>query len=93
MLDNPLHDTKVVHHLHKGNKKDDSTQNTGEEPVLFDHGLLIEKEDSTDLGLFQKVRGEEGEPLEDFETSVGLEDEKGDGLLEKKTDDDRLPGG
>jgi hypothetical protein len=24
MLDNPLHDAEVVHHLHKGNEEDDS---------------------------------------------------------------------
>lgn len=55
MLNDPLHDTEVVHHLHEGNEKDDSTQNTGEEPVLLDDGLLIEEEDGPDFGLVQKV--------------------------------------
>ena len=92
MLDDPLHDTEVVHHLHKGNEEDDGSQDTGEEPVLGDDGILIEEEDGTDFGLLQEVSGEEGEPLEDLEPSTGLEDKEGDGLLEEKSDDDRLPG-
>ena len=91
MLDDPLHDTKVVHHLHKGNEEDDGSQNASEEPVLGDDRVLIEEENGTDFGLLQKVSGEECEPLEDLETSIGLEDEEGDGLLEEESDDDRLP--
>lgn len=86
VLDDPLHDTEVIHHLHEGNEEDDSRQNTSEEPVPCDDGVLIEEEDGTDFGLLQEVGGEEGEPLEDLETSVGLEDEEGDGLLEEETD-------
>jgi hypothetical protein len=93
VLDDPLHDAEVVHHLHKSNEEDDSTQNTGKEPVLVDDGLPIEEEDGTDFGLVQEVRGEEGEPPENLETCVGLEDEEGDGLLEEETDDDRGPVG
>ena len=93
MPNDPLHDTEVVHHLHEGNEEDDSSQDTSEEPVLGDHGLLIEEEDGTDFGLLQKVGSEEGEPLENLETSIGFEDEEGDGLLEEETDDDRLPTG
>ena len=91
MLNDPLHDTEVVHHLHKGNEEDDGGQNASEEPVLGDDGVLIKEEDGTDFGLLQKVSGEEREPLEDLETSTGLEDEEGDGLLEEQSDDDRLP--
>jgi hypothetical protein len=77
--------------LHKGNEEDDSSQNTGEEPVLVYDGLHIEEEDGTNFGLLQEVGGEEGDPPEDLETSVGLENEEGDGLLEEETDDDRWP--
>lgn len=91
MLDDPLHHTEVVHHLHKGNEEDDGSQNASEEPVFGDDGILIKEEDGTDFGLLQKVGGEEGEPLEDLETSVGLENEESDGLLEEESDDDRLP--
>ena len=90
MLDDPLHDTEVVHHLHKGNEEDDSTQNANKEPVLVD-GIFIEEESGTDFGLVQEVGGEEGDPPENFETGVGLEDEEGDGLLEEETDDNRRP--
>jgi hypothetical protein len=83
ILKEPLHDTKVVHHLHKGDEKDDGTQNVGEEPALIDNGILIEEEDGTDSGLLQEVRGEESKPPEEFETSASLKDEEGDCLLEK----------
>ena len=91
MFNDPLHDTEVVHHLHKGNEENDSSQNTGEEPVLVDDGLLVEKEDGTDFGLLQEVGGEESDPTEYFETSAGFENEEGDGLLKEETDDDRWP--
>jgi len=91
MPDNPLHDAEVVHHLHKGNEEDDSTQNASKEPVLGDDGVLIKEENGTDFGFVQEVGGEEGEPLEDLETCVRLEDEEGDGLLEEETDDNRRP--
>ena len=90
MLYDPLHDTKVVQHLYEGNEKDDSAQNTSEEPVLID-GVLVEEESCTNLGLPQEVGGEESKPLEDAEASIGLENEKGDGLLEEQTNNDCLP--
>ena len=90
MLDDPLHDTKVVHHLYKGDEEDDSAKNIDEEPVLVD-GVLIEEEGCTDLGLLQEVRDEKRKPLEEFEAGISLKDEEGDSLLEKETDNDRLP--
>ena len=92
MLDDPLHDAKVVHHLDKGDEEDDSSQNVGEEPLLLEDGFLIEEEGGTNFGLFQEVGSEEGDPFENLETSVGLEDEEGDGLLEEETNQDRSPG-
>ena len=91
MFNDPLHDAKVVHHLHKGDEEYDSAQNAGKEPAFGDHGILIEEEDGADTGFLQKVGCEESEPLEDLKSGIGLEDEEGDGLLEEKTDDDRLP--
>ena len=72
VLNDPLHDTEVVHHLNKGDEEDDSTQNIGEEPTLIGNSVLIEEEDGADLGFLQEVGGEEGEPLEDIEASTGL---------------------
>ena len=92
MLDNPLHDTEIVHHLDKGNEEDDSSQNSGKEPVLGDDRILIEEENGTDFGLLQEVGGEEGDPFENFETSIRFEDEESNGLLEEETDHDRGPG-
>ena len=91
VFDDPLHDAEVVHHLHKGNEEDDCAQNSGKEPVPREDDVLIEEENGADLGLFQKVGGEEGEPSENFETSAGLEDKEGDGLLGEETDDDGWP--
>ena len=91
MFNDPLHDAKVVHHLHKSNEEDDGTQDAGEEPALVDNGVLIEEKDGADLGLLQEVQGEESQPPEDFEAGISLEDKESDGLLEKETDDDRLP--
>ena len=93
VFDDPLHDAKVVHHLNEGNEEDDSTQDTGEEPAFVYNGILIEEEDSTDVGLLQEVGCEESEPLENLEASIGLEDEEGDGLLEEETNNNRLPTG
>ena len=76
--------------MYEGNEKDDSAQNTSEEPVFID-GVLVEEEGRTDLGLPQEVGGEESEPLEDAEASIGLKDEKGDGLLEEETNNYCLP--
>ena len=90
MFNDPLHHTKVVHHLHKGNEEDDGTQNASEEPALVD-GVLIEEENGTDSGFLQEIGGEESEPPEYAETRIGLENEESDSLLEKETDDDRLP--
>lgn len=92
VLDDPLHDTEVVHHLYKGNEEDDSTQNDGKEPVLVGDGILIEEENSTNCGLLQEVGCKESDPFEDFESSAGFKDEEGDGLLEEQTDNDRGPG-
>jgi hypothetical protein len=91
MLNDPLHDTKVVHHLHKGDEKYDSAQNVGKEPGFVDHCILIEKEDGTDVGFLQEVGCEESKPLKNLETGIGLEDEEGDDLLEEETNNDRLP--
>ena len=91
MFNDPLHDTEVVHHLDKSNEEDNGGQNTSKEPVLVDDGLLIEKEDGTNFGLLQEVGGKESNPPEYFETSIGLENEEGDGLLEEETDNDRWP--
>ena len=91
VLNDPLHDAEVIHHLHKGDEEDDGTQNTSKKPVLVDDGLPVEEEDGANFGLIQEVGGEEGDPSENLETSVGLEDEEGDGLLEEETNDDRRP--
>ena len=91
MFDDPLHDTEVVHHLHKGDEEDDGSQNIGKEPLLFEDGIRVEEENGTDSGFLQEVGGEESNPLEDLETSVRLEDEEGDGLLEEETDNNRWP--
>ena len=90
MFDDPLHYTEVVHHLHKRDEKDDCTQDVGEEPAFVD-GLFVEEEGCTDSRFLQEVGGEESKPSEEFEASIGLENEEGDGLLEKETDYDRLP--
>lgn len=90
MFNKPLHNTKVVQHLNKCNEENNGAQNAGEEPALVD-GLLIKEESCTDSGFPQEVGGEKSEPLEDAEASVGLEDEEGNRLLEKETNDDRLP--
>lgn len=87
----PLHDTEVVHHLHECNEKDDGAQNVGEEPGFIDDGVLIEEEDGADMGFLQEVGCKESKPLENLEASIALEDEEGDGLLEKETNNDRLP--
>ena len=50
MLNEPLHDTQVVHHLHECNEEDDCAQNVGEEPELVEDGVLIEEENSPDPG-------------------------------------------
>ena len=86
MLRNPLHDTKVLHHLHKCDEEDDGGQNAGEEPAC----LLVE-EGCTDSGFLQEVRGEESKPSEEFKANTGFEGKDGDSLLEKETDNDRLP--
>ena len=91
MFDDPLHDAEVIHHLHKGDEKDDSSQNSGKEPVFRDDGFHIEEENGADLGLCQKVGGEESQPLENFETGVGFEDKERDRLLGKEADDDCWP--
>ena len=90
VLDDPLHDTKVVHHLHKGNEEDDGTQNASEKPALID-GVLVKEKDGTDSGFLQEVVCEGTDPPENCESSIGLEDEKGNGLLEKETNNDCLP--
>lgn len=91
MLDDPLHDTKVVHHLHEGNEEYDGTQHTGKEPVFRNNGLFIEEENGTNLRLLQEIGGEESEPLENLEASIGLKDKQGNGLLEEKANDDSWP--
>ena len=55
MLNEPLHDTKVEHHLHEGNEENYGAQNTSEEPGLCDDGVLIEKEDGANSGFLQEV--------------------------------------
>ena len=91
VFNNPLHDAKVVHHLHKGDEEYDSAQDTSEEPGFVYHGILVEEEDGTDLRFLQEVRCEESDPLEDLKSGIGLEYEEGDGLLEEKADNDRSP--
>ena len=91
ILDYPLHDTQVEHHLHEGNEEDYGSQNVGEKPLLIDDGVFIEEEYGTGSGLLQKVRSQERKPLEDFEAGVGLEDKEGNGLLEEETDNDGSP--
>lgn len=91
MLNDPLHDPKVVQHLNEGDEENDGTQNTGEEPVFGDYGVLVKEENCTDVGLLQEIRGKESKPLENLEASIRLENEKGDSLLEEETNDDCLP--
>ena len=91
MLNDPLHDTEIVHHLHKSDEENDSTQDTSEEPAFVDYGVLIEEEDGADVGFLQEVGCEESKPLEDLEAGIGLENEEGDCLLKEETDNDRLP--
>ena len=91
MPEDPLHDTQVVHHLHKGNEVDNGGQNVGKKPGLVYDGVFIKEEYGANSGLLQKVRGQERNPSEDFESGVGLKDKEGNGLLEEETDNDRSP--
>jgi hypothetical protein len=77
--------------LYEGDEEDYGSQNVGEKPLLIDDGVLIEEECSTGSGLLQKIRGQEGKPLKDFEAGVSLKDKEGNSLLEEETDDDRSP--
>lgn len=91
VLDDPLHDAKVVHHLHEGDEEYNCTQNTGKEPVFRNNGVFIKEENGADLRLLQEIGGEESEPPENLEASIGLEDKQSNGLLEEKANDDSLP--
>lgn len=109
LLDQPLHDTKllkrlmsltssnpacksthVVHHLDESNEEDDRGQSVDEEPVHVDD-ILAEEECSTGIGLFKEVGSQLGNPGEDGKACAGLQDEKSDDLLERKSDDDGWP--
>ena len=83
--------TNIVHHLHECNKEDDGSQCVDEEIVLISK-CSIKEESSSRGGLVQEITSKYRNPSEDLETSVTLENEQSDGLLEEKTNDNSGPG-
>ncbi len=90
ILQDPLHNAEIVHHLHEGDEKDDGGQRVDEEPVLGDC-VGIEEECSTVVGTLKEVGSKGGDPFEDGETSATLQHEESDGLLNKQTYNDGGP--
>jgi hypothetical protein len=90
VFNDPLHDAQVVAHLHERNEEDNRGEGVNEEPV-FTNGLFVKEELSASKSLVKEVASKLSDPFENFETSVALEDEQSDSLLQEETDNDGRP--
>jgi len=88
--DDPLHDAEVVHHLDECDEEDDGGKDSNEEPMLVPC-CLVEEEGTSSLGSPEEVASKSCDPLENRETSAGLEHEERDDLLKEQADNDGRP--